>query len=347
MNLIVFVVVVPIWAAVLSLLGALCFWGGAKIARTPPVTYGRCWRACFTAGVVSGFVSGIGSAILGTEWPVHLALLAICFLIHIVCILSILDGWNPRGLAAYGVGMVVYLSVIGLLMLGVVLGASNARETARKLVSQNNLTMIGMALRNREGSFRCFPPAVSCGKSDNKPLLSWRVAILPYLDEMPLYEKFHFDEPWDSPNNKPLLSQMPRIFRSPHQRDDQESYVTYYQVFVQTGEDSGKSASGRAPFSSTPAREGPRLSDFTKDPSKTILVVEGGEPVPWTKPDDLPYSATGPLPKLGGDFPSGTNALFADGSTHWLPRNIGEKRLRALITCDGGEPIDLRDLDAP
>ena len=57
-----------------------------------------------------------------------------------------------------------------------------------------------------------FAPAIL--SKDGKPLLSWRVAILPMIEQKELYGKFHLDEPWDSANNKPLVAQMPAIFHT-------------------------------------------------------------------------------------------------------------------------------------
>jgi len=76
--------------------------------------------------------------------------------------------------------------------------------------------------------------------------------------------------------------------------------------------------------------------------SKTLLVVEAAEPVPWTKPEDLPYSPDQPLPKLGGLFiKKGFRVMMADGGTRWLPDDIDEKTIRAMNTWNGGEVFNL------
>ena len=79
---------------------------------------------------------------------------------------------------------------------------------------QNNLRNIGLAMVNYSSSHNVFPLAGTVSP-DGKPLLSWRVLMLPYLDQQPLYEEFKLDEPWDSPNNKPLLARMPGVFKCP------------------------------------------------------------------------------------------------------------------------------------
>jgi hypothetical protein len=70
------------------------------------------------------------------------------------------------------------------------------------------------------------------------------------------------------------------------------------------------------------------------------MVVEAGDPVPWTKPDDLVFDPEKPLPKLGGEFPDIFNAAFCDGSVHEVTKKIDDKTLRALITRNGGEPVN-------
>src|SRR5207245_2072326 len=76
------------------------------------------------------------------------------------------------------------------------------------------------------------PPAIRA--SDGTPLLSWRVAILPFIDQEDLYHRFHLDEPWDSPHNLDLLQAMPHVF-APKAGADAEPFTTPYQVFVGPG----------------------------------------------------------------------------------------------------------------
>ncbi len=82
----------------------------------------------------------------------------------------------------------------------------------------NNLKQIGLAMHNYESTFGTFPPAYIADKATGKPLLSWRVAILPFLEQDALYKQFHLDEPWDSAHNKTLIARMPPVYRSPGRR---------------------------------------------------------------------------------------------------------------------------------
>jgi len=189
----------------------------------------------------------------------------------------------------------------------------------------NNLKMIALAMHNfaaRTDDTRFAPQAI---RKDGKPLLSWRVAILPYLDQQALYDKFHLDEPWNSPRNKTLLNQMPEIY-TPVVRTDEPRGSTYYQVFTGAG----------ALFED---ELGPRILDVKDGTSNTFMVVEAGSPVPWTKPEDISYDKEKPLPKLGRQFDDGFYAALADGSVRFVGNANDPEIVRRFVTRSGGEII--------
>jgi hypothetical protein len=204
--------------------------------------------------------------------------------------------------------------------------------------SANNLKMIGLSFHNFNDTFGGIPAHAICDKA-GKPLLSWRVAILPFIEEDKLFKEFKMDEPWDSKHNKKLLARMPKIYAPTISGKPAKADHTYYRVF--TGPDTPfnpkvirgfgvATTSGRIP------------ATFTDGTSYSILVVEAGEAVPWTKPDELVYDAKAKkLPKLGGLFPEGFHVGMADGSVRFISRKIDARVLRALITPAGGEKIDL------
>ena len=118
---------------------------------------------------------------------------------------------------------------------------------------------------------------------------------------------------------------MPRAY-APVAREGTPPYATYYQGLVGPG----------ALFD---GEEGARLADVTSVANPTLMVVEAAEPVPWTKPEDVPYDEAKPLPKLGGQFEDGFYAAFADGWPRFLSREVAPETLRALISRgDGGAP---------
>jgi hypothetical protein len=201
--------------------------------------------------------------------------------------------------------------------------------------SSNNLKQIGLALHNYHDANGAFPSAAAYHDNNGKPLLSWRVAILPYVEEQALYQQFRFNEAWDSKHNKTLLAKMPKIFAPTIQGKPAKANTTYYQVF--TGPD--------APFDPK-AKFGPRIRTITDGTSNTAMVVEAGEAVEWTKPVDLVYDAKKPLPKLGGLFAEGFHVVFFDGSVRQVGRKAQDAPLRAMITPAGGERFSAEDLPA-
>jgi hypothetical protein len=198
-----------------------------------------------------------------------------------------------------------------------------------RLQSMNNLKHLGLAMHNfAQAHHDRFPPAAI--RKDGKALLSWRVAILPYLDQDALYKKFHLDEPWDSPHNRTLLREIPSVY-APVRGQDLPEGSTCYQVFV----------GPRAIFDGD---EGTRLADITDGTSATLMIVEAARPVPWTRPEDLTYDDQKPLPELGGQFADGFHAGLADGAALFINKQVDPGTLRALVTRNGGEVIDFEKL---
>jgi prepilin-type processing-associated H-X9-DG protein len=218
---------------------------------------------------------------------------------------------------------------VGLLLPAV----QKVREAANRAKDQNNLKQIALAMHNYHDAMGALPRHAIYSEDGKTPLLSWRVAILPYIDEGNLYKQFKLDEPWDSPNNKPLIARMPMIYAMPNTPPAKEPGLTYYQVFVGKG-----AAWERQP-------RGQRLTDFTDGTSNTLMVVEAADAVTWTKPDDLAFDPEKPLPKVGGHFPGGFNAAFMDGSVRFFRSTLDPVVLKALITRDGGEVIDYKEFD--
>ncbi len=210
--------------------------------------------------------------------------------------------------------------------------AARLRAFKARLRAFNQLKQLALAGINFADSNNnvLFGPAIY--SKDGKPLLSWRVTLLPYLDQGKLYKEFKLDEPWDSPHNKKLLEKMPAVY-APVMGKTKEPYSTYYRIF--TGPNT--------PFDPMKARRGPEglggarfPASFPDGTSNTILIVEAAEAVPWTKPDELEFDRKKPLPKLGGQFPGIFLAALADGSVRMIRRAISEETLKnAIDPADG------------
>jgi hypothetical protein len=189
---------------------------------------------------------------------------------------------------------------------------------------EHHLRQIALGLQQYHDTYKGLPPAVVRDK-DGKPLYSWRVLILPFIEEGSLYKDFRRNEPWDSPHNIQLLPQMPSLFWVPEPKVP--AGHTYIQAFV--GENAGLD----------PSRKRRIPDDFPDGPSRTILVVEAAEPVLWTAPFDLVYDPAGPLPELGAVSRDRFVMAMGDASVRLVRKQYSEATLRALITRDGGETL--------
>src|SRR5262249_21784915 len=201
-------------------------------------------------------------------------------------------------------------------------------EAALRLQSQNNLKTIAIAMHDYHTVLGTFPPAAILDKNQ-KPLLSWRGPLLQVPGGQDLFKQFKLDEPWDSAHNKRLLAKMPKVFAVGGRAKAPDT--TYYQVFTGTG-------------TAFEGGRGLRITDFTDGTSNTVLIIEAGEPVPWTKPADLAYDAKQPLPKLGGLFKDRIHAALANGSVLAIKKDFGEQAMRTLIVRNDGEIINFEDL---
>jgi hypothetical protein len=194
--------------------------------------------------------------------------------------------------------------------------------------SAANLSSIGGALHAYYEDHGNLPPATVIDK-DGRPLYSWRVLLLPYLD-LEMAKQFKLDEPWDGPHNKLMLEKDVHEYRCRAARDSPG--MTRYKAFVGPGTAFGRS------------------SVKWDDLAEKALVVIAGEAVPWSKPADLTYDPDGPLPQHDGAFKrptffhcfylgqeQGFLALFGNGKVCFLRNDTQERVLRDLITRNSGE----------
>jgi beta-lactamase regulating signal transducer with metallopeptidase domain len=182
-----------------------------------------------------------------------------------------------------------------------------------------------------------FPPAVIYGKDGHgKYPHSWRIELLPYLGARNLYDRYQFDEPWDSKANKVVLANMPEIFRDP--ADAAGSVNSAYFVLVGRLVDANVDGPDLQTFFSS--RVGVAFRQVVDGSQNTLAIVEARRNIPWTKPEDIPYDPTGKLPSLGGFFHGGFCATFGDSSTWFLDEPIKDAALRAMISPASGDKVD-------
>jgi hypothetical protein len=253
-----------------------------------------------------------------TRWP-WLTLAAIASLVSIICATWALRRHQRQNTAICG--LLLALFTLPHYCVNVPGGRVKTLRPSEKSSIKVRDLALGMLSYEREHG--TFPPPAVYGK-DGQALLSWRVALLPYIEEEKLYREFHLDEPWDCPHNLRLLEFMPSMYGAPQGYGTAQPFCTHYQVFV------GKGAAFEGP-------KGVSLKDVSDGLEQTMLIVEAAVAVPWTKPEDISFTPDGPLPRVGGLFKNRFHAAFADGCEHSISKKVSDQTLRAFITRNAGD----------
>jgi prepilin-type N-terminal cleavage/methylation domain-containing protein len=232
----------------------------------------------------------------------------------------------PRRPGFSMIELLVVLAVLGFLLALLLPAMQKVREAAARAQTENNLKQLAIAMHAYHDVNKTFPAHASYDKR-GRPLLSWRVHILPFIEQKALYNEFHLDEPWDSPHNKKVIARMPAVYRSPTSRAAPGK--TTYVVVV--GKDT----------MFPPGPKGVRVGEVTDGLSLTIMIVEADDAhaVPWTKPEDLPFDPQHPFRGLGGKAAGYLLAAMGDGSVRLISRKISANDVRGLFTRNGGEVI--------
>ena len=228
--------------------------------------------------------------------------------------------------------LIIALAVVALLVY-ILFGPTGPavwaeREAGRRRQCQFNLKQIGLALLSYEQANRCFPPAVFTDKRD-KPAMSWRVAILPYLEQQALYQQYDSKEPWDSPHNRALGNAPLEFFHCPSDPGSTPTETNYVRIV-------GKDTVGGIP------NEAVKFSDITDGTSRTIMVVEiSGLHINWAEPRNVTADEFMKMVAKGraSNHPGGFQAAMADGSVHFISYGIAPKTLRSLLLRNDGQPV--------
>jgi hypothetical protein len=204
---------------------------------------------------------------------------------------------------------------------------TRVRAKAERDLASRRLNRVLAALLRYESAHKHFPASALYSKG-GRPLLSWRVALLPYLGEAALYKEFNLDEPWDSPHNKKLLKKMPEAYRPLAPKLAAAQQTT---ILAPVGE--------ATMFS---GRRGLRIVDVPDGVSRTIFLIDADDAhaVEWTRPEDLKYDPKDPFHGLSARYGKVYLVGFVDGSVQFLPASIRRETLRALFTRNGGEAVD-------
>ncbi len=269
------------------------------------------------------------------EWTLIAALL---------CVGLVLTGVTPLGLILWGVGCFLlykkrayvlctlfsFLLVISIADYAAVFCMS-CPDAGRKSQCANNMRNIVLALINYESAHQRFPAAVRLDK-EGRPLQSWRVETLPFLELQNLYSRANLKKPWDDPVNANVRNTSIPLFHCPSCR--QEGKCNYLAI---TGPDTVWPNEGKV-----------RLKDISDDPGETLLLVEVADGLAdWSEPKDLSLEELCDSKneektlKLFSVHSGGAHVVFCDGFIQWMRAETLVKNLRALATRNGGEKIEL------
>ena len=192
---------------------------------------------------------------------------------------------------------------------------------------KNNLKQIGLALRGYRDHHGVLPPAFIADQ-EGKPAHSWRVLILPFMDQQALYDRYRFDEPWDGPHNAQLADLMPPAYRCPSMADpdSRRKHTSYLAIVAPDSVMSGTIPGG--------------IGATAESQAGAILVTESdARTVPWMSPRDLaPDHVFADLEPGVCPHTRGVNVLLADGSVAFLPQDTSKDEFLGLVSRSGGKP---------
>jgi hypothetical protein len=244
---------------------------------------------------------------------------------------------STDGAARVHEGIVISLVLCILITLALP-GVIERREPSRRTQCKNNLKQIGLAMHSYNDVHGVFPAAAL-----GSPPVSWRITLLPYLENAAVAEQYDRDEAWDRTPNVALQRKRVQPYECPSrpsQYDSQGRFLTSYIVPTLPG----------AIFD---AASGTPISEIKDGTSNTLLTMEAcGTEIIWTDPRDVDSSngevlVNGPGPVKGRSNSmisswhlAGAQVGFSDGSVRFVGTNIDAGVLRNLMTKDGGEHIE-------
>lgn len=211
-------------------------------------------------------------------------------------------------------------------------------EPARRAECRAKLRNLGLALHNYHDVYGSFPPAYTTDETGRR-LHSWRVLLLPFVDQAPLYDRIDLREPWDRPRNREVLHRMPQVFACPMKSIGDN--CTSYLAVAGDG--------GVWPGSGTTS-----IPEIHDGPEQTIVVVECLSEIHWAEPRDLELDEaarqleSSEARDIHGkwhwkdtvlyEYLHGGHVLFADGEVRFAPGGTDQATWRGLLTIDDALP---------
>lgn len=238
----------------------------------------------------------------------------------------LLVGGAVAVLAILGFGVAILMMNGGKVAHGPSLAVGSDEEQIKQ--SKRQLTGIAIALHQYHDTFRVLPPEKELARRDDsgRPLLSWRVHLLPFIEEQELYRQFKLDEPWDSPHNSALVEQMPKLYRRPGSQAG-PGRTCYLGIDGVGGAFEGGGGKG--------------FHQFIDGTSNTAIIVEVNDSlaVEWTRPADYSYATTDPGAGLRSVWADGAQAILGDGRVVLLKRLDNTTDLLRLFQMGDGQVL--------
>jgi hypothetical protein len=242
------------------------------------------------------------------------------------------DAFAVIGIIAGVLGCLWTIPVLIAMLLPAV---QQVRSAARSVTSQNNMRQLSLAMHNHESAFMHFPIPMPNPADQPVSQLSWRVQILPFLERNDLYDRFHHNEPWDSPHNLELVAEMPEVFVAPSHNLPPGETLYVVPISLQ------QNMQGARPEATFVEHQKTSFGTVSDGSANTIFILEvdPAAAVIWTKPEDWVYDPNNPMRSLGNAQRGKFLAGFVDGSVTQIDNFIAPTTLNAMFTRNGGEPI--------
>lgn len=249
----------------------------------------------------------------------------------------------PSTLRRHGCTWVLLAVVAGVWIFLLLPAVSTPRGYSRRMMCSNNLKSISLALHNYHDKYKSFPPTF-IADDEGRPLHSWRVLLLPYLDHKALYDQYRFDEPWNGPNNSKLGSRTPGCFHCPERGVD-FALAGNVSYFAPVG--------GNTVW---PGDRGRRIAEISDGTSNTVFLVEHiNRDTNWLEPYDPSFEevlaggtsldvhdqAGHGYKTFFNSYFHGSNVAYADGRIRFLPYGIKESLYSRLLQANDG--LEIRD----